>query len=61
MKELCCYVCNKKAPPGTPGWEHNPEFPGGARDLCPKHRQQRPAAMATLGDLVAYSQSRQAR
>lgn len=58
MKELCCYVCDKKASPGTPGWEHVPTT---GRDLCPKHRQSRPAALATLGDLVAYSQSRHAR
>jgi len=55
MKELCCYVCDKKASAGTPGWESGP------RDLCPKHRQTRPKALATLGELVAHAQARNVR
>jgi len=52
-RELRCFCCGLRAEPGAVGWESNE-----SDDRCPKHRRERPPAIATLGELIRARQEK---
>lgn len=58
-RELRCFVCDRRDPPGTVGWESDKL---GAldshRDFCPKHRRDQPKAITTLGDMISAKKAK---
>lgn len=53
-----CFVCNAPRPDHAIGWEELKRMNLDPRDLCPRHRQERRPAMATLGELVGAHQEK---